>query len=1178
MLAAARLRGAFPEAEDFVEVSGPASPRVACAVARSRSALTLVVEAEAAATPEVAVGLSAARTVTLSNADARMRRGDGTVWFTFAVPSRDLVTAPADWAGLRLGLAVAWPGGPFGQDRQRERFRHTGGAPHLGLSPAPADWLPFDLAEYEALVADRRRALSLSFAQPMDGKATIVLETIAGERLRNLVSGRSYAAGRQRVEWDGLDEAGNVVAPGAYRWRAISHPGVRLDYLFSFCNDGDPPWRTGTGTDMWGPDHSALTAAATGAGWTFLGGSVAESGYAIVAVDATGTKRMHYNAPHGTGLWAVALAADERFLYAAHDGFAWGQQVDRDKPDWKGATKLTLTRYEIASGQVRPFPGQAAFAVLGAFEIGPGSTHPSWDGPCLTGLARVGDRLYLPDRGLAAVRVLDRASGTQIDTIPLADPGPLAAQEGRLLVVSGGQVLRLDPASKQSEVVLASGAAAVAGLAAGPDAIYVSDSASHTVRVFDTAGRPVRELGRPGGYYAGAYDPERLVAPRGLALADNGWLWVTEDRWNPKRVVAWDPLAGRVMLEKFGPTSYGAPEAGVDPADPTRWVGQGALWVLDVAARAARPTSILFPRPGHLGGAFREAQYAFHREGGRTFLLGLGGVSTVSELLPDGSLRDLAFLASTHRLSFACDWKPPTAFVQAFDTAYPDRKGHHADKGPGVLWADRNGDGLCQGDEFDFATASENFAGAYWGHRPFDLTFRVPATVKGRRVLVVISPQEFLPNGVPRYPALNEALAAAHPIDLAGNEVETAVDRFGNLVCNSDPAMTCFAPDGRLRWSFPNRWSNVHGSHAAPLPETGVMQGCLYFLGMAPLDDRGDVFVMNGNHGRFFALTSDGFYLDEMFKDVRMGSAIDAYLIGGECFGGCFAKSDADGAYYLQSGHTDYRLFRLRGLEAVRRSEGTLTVSPEQALAAAANQARRAAAAPPVREATIPFRGQAPTVDGEESDWPREPAVGWDRSGRFPVSVRAAHDGRRLYLLYQVQDPSPWVNQGRDWTMLFKTGDSVDLQLGTDAGADPARRGPVPGDLRLLIAPFQGKTKAVLYRHRVPGTRDPVVFTSPWRSEAVDSVAGLDGAEVAVRTGPDGYRVEAAVLLADLGLAPPAAVRGDFGVIYGDPDGTIDMLRSYWANPATGLVNDVPGEIMLQPNLWGTVRIQEADQ
>jgi hypothetical protein len=33
--------------------------------------------------------------------------------------------------------------------------------------------------------------------------------------------------------------------------------------------------------------------------------------------------------------------------------------------------------------------------------------------------------------------------------------------------------------------------------------------------------------------------------------------------------------------------------------------------------------------------------------------------------------------------------------------------------------------------------------------------------------------------------------------------------------------------------------------------------------------------------------------------------------------------------------------------------------------------------------------------------------------------------------------------------------------------------------------------------------------------------------------------------------------------------------RVYWANKAAGLVNDVPGEMMAQPNLWGDVQFTD---
>jgi hypothetical protein len=159
--------------------------------------------------------------------------------------------------------------------------------------------------------------------------------------------------------------------------------------------------------------------------------------------------------------------------------------------------------------------------------------------------------------------------------------------------------------------------------------------------------------------------------------------------------------------------------------------------------------------------------------------------------------------------------------------------------------------------------------------------------------------------------------------------------------------------------------------------------------------------------------------------------------------------------------------------------------------------------------------------------------------------------------------------------MLFKTGDSVDLQIGADPGANPRRGGPVPGDMRLLLAPFQGGNIAVLYRHRLQGAADGVVFHSPWRSEKVDSVKKLESAKIAVTKSGDTYCVEVAVPLGELGLTSfGKTLRGDFGVIYGDAEGTANIFRNYWSNQATGLVNDVPGEIILSPNLWGDIPME----
>ena len=135
--------------------------------------------------------------------------------------------------------------------------------------------------------------------------------------------------------------------------------------------------------------------------------------------------------------------------------------------------------------------------------------------------------------------------------------------------------------------------------------------------------------------------------------------------------------------------------------------------------------------------------------------------------------------------------------------------------------------------------------------------------------------------------------------------------------------MRAFAPDGRLLWRYPNRWSGVHGSHHAPLPSPGELQGVLFFTGVAPLDDTADVMLMNGNHGRAFVMTTDGLYLDEVFPDCRMMTNPQAGgvgILGGECFGGAFGRSQTDGNYYFQGGGIEYRIYRIDGLNEIVRA------------------------------------------------------------------------------------------------------------------------------------------------------------------------------------------------------------------------------------------------------------------
>ena len=143
-LGAAGALAAPPDPADFQVLSTALSPRVAFALQQTPAGITLLVDVGTfrmdGSGTELTIGLSAVKALTLTDKDARISRADGVAHYTFTVPNAALVVSQADWTRVRMGMAVTWTGGPSGQDRQRERFRHLGsGSSHRGLSPDPSD-------------------------------------------------------------------------------------------------------------------------------------------------------------------------------------------------------------------------------------------------------------------------------------------------------------------------------------------------------------------------------------------------------------------------------------------------------------------------------------------------------------------------------------------------------------------------------------------------------------------------------------------------------------------------------------------------------------------------------------------------------------------------------------------------------------------------------------------------------------------------------------------------------------------------------------------------------------------------------------------------------------------------------------------------------------------------------
>jgi hypothetical protein len=364
-----------------------------------------------------------------------------------------------------------------------------------------------------------------------------------------------------------------------------------------------------------------------------------------------------------------------------------------------------------------------------------------------------------------------------------------------------------------------------------------------------------------------------------------------------------------------------------------------------------------------------------------------------------------------------------------------------------------------------------------------------------------------------------------------------------------------------------------------------------------PRGDGGPMFCVNGNMGNMYLLTADGLFVATLFHDIRLrpnwampaatrGMDVTDVSLHDENFWPSITQTAAGQVYLVDGARAS--LVRIDGLDTVRRlPEQTLTVTTgELAQArewfAAAEAARQAAA---VRQPLgVAMRETAPAVDGNLDDWPVSTA--WaviDRRGTranfnsdskpYDASAAICVSGGRLFAAFRTTEKDLLRNSGETPNALFKTGGCLDVMLGTDPRADRQRDRPVAGDLRLLVTMVQGQTRAVLYRAVVPGTKEPIAFSSPWRTITLDSVEDAGPQVLLATDGNGGY--ELSVPLAVLGWAPTASpcFRGDVGVLRGN--GFQTLQRVYWSNKATAITSDVPSEAELTPRLWGEWRIAE---
>lgn len=1077
-----------------------------------------------------------------------------------------------------------------------------------------------------------RPPIPIRFKLPEEGFVTLVLEDAQGRRVRNLIAETKFPAGENTAWWDGMDDLlrdteaarhgvyhipAQFVQPGAYQVRGLWRKQVDLRYEFSIYNAGSPAWETADSTGAWLANHTPPCAAlfvpadrAPGAKpLVFLGSYVSEGGHGLAWVDLDGRKQGGVGWVGGNWTGAPYLARDDgpqadtnAFAYAAA---AWGE----DNPK-----KSNLKLGEIRLTALTP-GGHKPVVKYGFTPPQPtNSQNVEWS-DYIGGLAVRDGLLVVSLTKLDQLLFVDAKVRQAIGTAPLREPRGLAFdKEGRLLALSGKSLVRFalpsgagfQPAQFSPQTIALAGIQDPRQLTLDSSGnILISDrGTSHQVKVFSPAGKFLRAIGKPGTPKAGPYDPLHINNPDGLTIDSLNRLWVTENDYQPKRVSVWT-LDGKLVRAFYGPSEYGG-GGKLDPDDKTKFYFHGMEFRLDWEKGTDEVVSV-FSRPGASGTVEAAGPTASalpetpHSVRGRKYFsndhnsnpTGGSGVAMLW-LLVDGVARPVAALGRAN------EWKLFKS--DTFKSLWPqgvDLRGDTWRNVTAFAWSDLNGDGQVQTNEVQFQ--------------------------KGTLGSVTVAPDlgiivsRFGPNAV-RFAPASFTKAGAPVYDLAEGEI-LARDTQNPTSSGGDQALwhesgwtvlttppKPFAPQsvgavfkGEPRWSYPSPWPGLHASHESPPPSfPGMVIGTTRLLGdfITPRgSDAGPLWCVNGNQGNMYLFTADGLFVAELFKDVRRGPSwsmpvaqrgmlLNDLTLHDENFWPTITQTQ-DGKVYLVDGARS-SLVRVDGLETIRRLPATTLNLSADDLAKARAYFVEAEAIRQKNQGSgtmkVALRATAPVLDGALDDWAGADWVEIDKSGvaayfdskSKPYDVRGAVavSGDRLFAAWRTGDANLLKNTGEMPNALFKTGGALDLMIAADASADEKRAKPVVGDSRLLVTQVKGKTVAALYRAVVPGTRDPVPFSSPWRTITLDRVEDVSAQ---VQLASTNGNFEISIPLAALGLKPAAGQRlkGDIGILRGNGFQTVQ--RVYWANKASGITADVPSEAELTPRLWGRWEFTAAD-
>jgi len=1120
---------------------------------------------------------------------------------------------------FRLGMEFLW-GDPAGSDKLTHRYADNIQA---GITKREFYWNNYRVWGNATLtdqptVAQRQYSpksdrltgpVPIELTLPLDAKiVSLAIDDVTGKRVRNMgglkvadyTTQTTDKAIKVSIPWDtmadtqwqgnhskGYHPTSNPVAPGQYTVKALTHSGIDATYEMSFYNPGTPVWDVADTSGAWGADHTTPHLLATSGKRMIVAWELAEGGWGIIGIGENGRKI--WSEKRG----AKVLAADEQYVYAVPEAF--------------GNLPLppSIIRLDSATGDYRPFTRDGKTL---PFELRLENLFDTSSLGILKTMT-VGKKYIALGYEANAIVLLDKTHAGFVRQLNLPTPTALTfSKDGELYAISSNQLCTINQDSGKATPIPTPDLQSPVGLTcdANGNLLTADTGTDSQVKAFTLQGKLAYTCGQQGGRpIRGKYDPKGMMQMSSVAVDSKNQVWVTESWDYPRRVSVWDQQ-GQLVRDYLGNTGYAANATCLHDSDPTLAYLGPLEFKIDHAKRSWKLQSILWHPDKTKGESFEIPTYRFAKP--QRFSSSASGKKREYFLsIPYYNQHGYILLMQQED----GNWKPVTAITTVSQIAGKLGRGNVVTEKPsgdwadcdlldGVFWNDSNADGIvqrseCQIVKTDYPAAGKQrrkqsaftFTSGWGGRMDENLCFYASGMIR-------VEPIGFDDRGAPIFKPesikqLNIKEAGTFVPDNENNQV-LVMSKLRYPAPSTINAID--QTTAKVNWSYPNPFPGVHGSHRATMPKPGLIIGPLLITGKAHVNDQvGSVFHMRGNLGQDYIMTTDGLFVDTLFVDGRLpapplppteqqlvGKSVNKYTQSGEAFNGFFGKQ-ADGKYRLTCALSRQAcmILDVHGLESIKRLPiQTLQITHTQIAKALQIKAQSQSADAGNKTYTMQRFEKKFTANGNMNQWDNIPALPIARDGGNQSGIaKLAYDSNNLYVLFNVTDPSPWLNHGKDFTRLFKTGDAVDIQLSPSANDQTH---PVEGDLRILIANLEGKPQAILM---MPKCNDAdkgqdQLYASPIMSHPMDKVIILKQADIHVQTSADSYEVQASIPLNALGLKLKAGqtLTGDIGFISSDATGRLNTARTYWSNKQTNLISDLPSEAWLYPQQWGHITVK----